>query len=74
MILGANAKSVRAVKPLDEEPFHKVTVQDISEGSPKVPGIQIEPRSSWMMPLPVQAMDPTKDKKSFAFERKWGAS
>src|SRR5215207_4901048 len=48
----------------------EVTVQDISEGLPKVPGMEIEPRPSWMMPLQVQAMDPTKVKKSFVFEGK----
>jgi len=46
----------------------KTTVQDISEGLPEVPGMEIEPRSSWMMPLQAQAMDPTKVKKSFVFE------
>jgi hypothetical protein len=33
-----------------------------------VSGLQIEPRSSWRMPIPVQAMDPTKVKKSFEFK------
>lgn len=51
----------------------KMTAQDISEGLPKVPGMRIELRPSWMMPLRVQAMDPTKVKKSFAFEGKQGA-
>jgi len=46
----------------------KTTVQDISEGLPDVPGMEIEPRSSWMMPLRAQAMDPTKVQKSFVFE------
>jgi hypothetical protein len=46
----------------------KTTVQDISEGLPDVPGMEIEPRSSWMMPLQAQAMDPTKVQKSFVFE------
>jgi hypothetical protein len=50
-----------------------MTVQDLSKGLPKVPGMWIEPRLSWMMPLQVQAMDPTKVKKSFAFEGKQGA-
>jgi hypothetical protein len=68
VILGANGKNVRAVKLLDEEPSHKVTFQDISEGSPRVPGMQIEPRSSWMMPLLVHVMSPTKVKKSFEFK------
>ena len=68
MILEANGKSLRAVKPLDEEPFHKVKVQDISEGSPKVHGMRIAPRPSWRMPLLVQVMDPTKVKKSFEFK------
>lgn len=48
----------------------KVTVQDISEGLPKVPGMQRESRPSWMMPLQVQAKDPTKVKKSFVLEGK----
>jgi len=43
-------------------------VQDISEGLPKVPGSEVEPREPWMMPLQTQAMDPTKVKKSFVFE------
>jgi hypothetical protein len=43
-------------------------VQDISEGLPKVPNKQIEANLSWMMPLQVQAMDPTKVKKSFEFK------
>ena len=30
--------------------------------------MQIEPRPSWMMPLPVQAMDPTKVKKPSEFK------
>jgi len=51
MILEANGKSVRAVQLLDEEPCHKVTFQHISEESPQVPGMQIAPRPSWMMPL-----------------------
>jgi hypothetical protein len=51
----------------------KMTVRDLSKGLPKVPGMWIEPRRSWMMPLQVQAMDPTKVKKSFAFEGKQGA-
>jgi hypothetical protein len=68
--LGANGKSVRAVKPLDEEPCHKVTLQDVSKGLPKVPGMQIQPRQDWMMPLQAQAMDLTKVKKSFVFEGK----
>jgi len=46
----------------------EVTVQDISEGLPEVPGMEIEPREPWMMPLQTQAMDPTKVKKSFVFE------
>ena len=73
MILEANGKSVRAVKPLDKEPCHKVTFQHISEGSPNVPGMQIAPRPSWITSLLVQVMDPTKVKKAFAFEGKQGA-
>lgn len=46
----------------------EVTVEDISEGLPEVPGMKIEPREPWMMPLQAQAMDPTKVKKSFVFE------
>jgi hypothetical protein len=46
----------------------EVMVQDISEGLPEVPGMEIEPREPWMMPLQTQAMDPTKVKKSFVFE------
>ncbi|MDQ3864779.1 MAG: hypothetical protein M3317_15025 [Actinomycetota bacterium] len=46
----------------------KVVVQDVSEGLPKVPGMRIKPRQDWMMPLQVQAMDPTKVEKSFVFE------
>jgi hypothetical protein len=47
----------------------EVTVEDISEGLPEVPGMEIEPREPWMMPLQTQAMDPTKVRKSFLFER-----
>jgi hypothetical protein len=47
----------------------EVTVEDISEGLPEVPGMLIEPREPWMMPLQTQAMDPTKVRKSFLFER-----
>ena len=50
-----------------------MTFQHISEGSPKVPGMQIAPRPSWIMSLLVQVMDPTKVKKTFAFEGKQGA-
>ena len=48
----------------------KMRVQDISEGLPKVPGMQIQPRQDWMMPHQAQAMDPTKVKKSYEFEGK----
>jgi hypothetical protein len=48
----------------------KVTVQDISEGLPDVPGMEIESRKPWMLPLQVQAMDPTKVKRSFVFEER----
>jgi hypothetical protein len=60
VILEAHGKSVRAVKLLDDEPSHKVTFQYISQGSAQVPGMQIATRPSWMMPLQVQAMDPTE--------------
>jgi hypothetical protein len=46
------------------------TVEDVSEGFPKVPDMRIEPRTSWMITLVVRAMDPTKVKKSFVFEGK----
>jgi hypothetical protein len=68
VVLEANGKSVRAVKPLDEELFHNVTFQNFSEGSPKVPGMEIAPRSSWRMPCLVRAMGPSKVKKSFEFK------
>jgi hypothetical protein len=48
----------------------EVTVEDVSEGLPEVPGMEIEPRPSWMMPLPVQGADPTKVEKTFVFEGK----
>jgi hypothetical protein len=47
----------------------EVTVQDISEGLPEVPDMEIEPREPWMMPLQAQAMDPTKVEKTFTFAR-----
>jgi hypothetical protein len=46
----------------------EVTVQDVSEGLPEVPGMEIQPREPWMMPLQAQAMDPTKVSKSFVLE------
>jgi hypothetical protein len=46
----------------------EVTVEDISEGLPEVPGLEVEPREPWMMPLQTQAMDPIRVKKSFVFE------
>ena len=48
----------------------EVTVDDISEGLPEVPGMQIIPREPWMMPLQTQAMDPTRVRKTFVLEQR----
>jgi nucleotide-binding universal stress UspA family protein len=64
-VRSSRQRAWRSSKP--EGPV-EVSVQDTSEGLPEVPGIEIEPREFWVMPLKAQAMDPTKVEKSFEFE------
>jgi len=70
---GVQEKGFELSLTVDSSDPVEVTVQDISEGLPEVPGREIEPREPWMMPLQTQAMDPTKVTRSFVFEGKQGS-
>jgi hypothetical protein len=47
----------------------KITVQDLSNGLPSVPGMTIRPRPADLMPAPRDWLDPTIVVKSFTFAR-----
>jgi hypothetical protein len=47
----------------------KITVQDLSNGLPSVPGMTIKPRPADLMPAPRDWLDPTMVVKSFEFTR-----
>src|SRR5205823_5195634 len=47
----------------------KITVQDLSNGLPSVPGMTIKPRPADLMPAPRDWLDPTMVVKSFTFAR-----
>jgi hypothetical protein len=47
----------------------KITVQDLSNGLPGVPGMTIKPRPADLMPAPRDWLDPTIVIKSFTFAR-----
>jgi hypothetical protein len=47
----------------------KITVQDLSNGLPSVPGMTMKPRPADLMPAPRDWLDPTVVVKSFTFAR-----
>jgi MFS family permease len=47
----------------------KITVQDLSNGLPNVPGMTIKPRPAYLMPAPRDWLDPTIVVKLFTFAR-----
>jgi hypothetical protein len=47
----------------------KITVQDLSNGLPSIPGMTINPRPADLMPAPRDWLDPTIVVKSFTFAR-----
>lgn len=47
----------------------KITVQDLSNGLPTIPGVTIQPRPAYLMPAPRDWLDPTIVIKSFSFAR-----
>jgi hypothetical protein len=47
----------------------KITVQDLSNGLPNIPGMTIQPRPATLMPAPRDWLDPTMVVKSFSFAR-----
>jgi hypothetical protein len=47
----------------------KITVQDLSNGLPSIPGMTIKPRPADLMPAPRDWLDPTVVVKSFTFAR-----
>jgi hypothetical protein len=47
----------------------KITVQDLSNGLPSIPGMTIKPRAADLMPAPRDWLDPTVVVKSFTFAR-----
>ena len=47
----------------------KITVQDLSNGLPSIPGMTIRPRPADLMPAPRDWLDPTVVVKSFTFAR-----
>ncbi len=48
----------------------KITVQDVSNGLPSIPGMTIRPRPAYLMPALIPTwQDPTMVSKSFTFVR-----